>query len=315
QDTLLTHIDESNSKNEIWAKDASITRNNVLAMVNSVIEFKNKSWVLLATQIFMQDESRNEKSWKDNYDVSCCVSEDLELNGDEDDRYLTIEHRNYYGLLEDYSRCENECELCKDVKEISYGLDILDETNLLIPPAKLIRDLNLKPKYNNLSWVNSEGEEIILCNNNKSNYYRDIIKRSIFIRKDIYDEYIKSHRIKYFVFTKKIIPGHGYDDETSLHMEVVNGKIQKEYNNYNTRKIHANKDSKVKCENCIHGFNKKIECKRINVSNFPDFLNFYIEKNESLFNSEDIEIYTGKDEERSILFSKNTACTTTQSKK
>lgn len=296
QDTLLTHIDESSLKIESWVKNADITRKNVLSLINTPVVFKNKTWILLATQIFMQDESRSESSWKDNYDISCCVSEDLKLNGDEDDRYLTIEHRNYYGLLEDYSRCEDESELCKDVKEISYGSDIIDETNLLIPPAKLIKDLNLKPKYNNLSWVNSEGEEIILCNNNKSNYYRDIIKRSIFIRQDIYDEYFKSHRIKYFVFTEKLIPGHGYDDETSLHMEVENGEIQKEYNNYNTRKIHANKDSEVKCENCIHGFKRKIECKRNSVSNLPDFLNFYIEKNEDLFNSENVEIYTGKDE-------------------
>ena len=58
--------------------------------------------------------------------------------------------------------------------------------------------------------------------------------------------------------------------------QIENGKIQKEYNNYNTRKIHANKDLEVKCENCIHGFKEKIECKRNSVSNLPDFLKFYL---------------------------------------
>ena len=102
-----------------------------------------------------------------------------------------------------------------------------------------------------LSWENEDREKIILCNNNRNSYYSDPIGGTVFIRKDYYDKYVKSHRIKYFAFTERFIPETGFANKTSLHFEIVDGCIVKEIRNddRNDMRNHANNPL---CENCPH---------------------------------------------------------------
>ena len=175
------------------------------------------------------------------------------------------------------------------VKQISSYTELLDETNLLLPPAKLIKDLNLKPNYQYLSWIDSKGETVIYCNNNKSDYYKDFIKESIFIRKDYYDEYIKTHTLKYFVFTERLIPGHGFEDDTCFNLEIEKGKITKEFLHYKSKSILEDKN---RCSNCPHGLNKEHEKLRNSHFDFSKYLNFKLDK-EELSNAENVEIFNG----------------------
>lgn len=266
QDLALCNIDISMEKNEIWVKDAELTKHNVLTIIYSPIKFEKREWILLATQIFLKDGKKDISEWRDNYNISCCVSNDFELHGDEDDRYLTIEHRDYKGLLDDYCFINSEKSLCKKPGEISYQTNIFDETNLLLPPAKLIRDLQLSPNYKNLSWINKSGEEIIVCNNSKSSYYKDSIKSSIFIRKDIFDDYVKDNAIKYFVYTERLIGGHSYEDNTNFHLEIQNGKIVKEF--YNRSAANPKHYQEPRCTKCKYGLNKEHERYRNRPLNF-----------------------------------------------
>ena len=285
QDLSLCNIDVSMKKDEIWVKDAKLTKRNVLSIIESPIKFKKREWILLATQIFLKERNEGVSEWRDNYDISCCVSNDFELHGDEDDRYLTIEHRDYQGLLEDYSFINSEDSLCKEIGEISYQTNIFDETNLLLPPAKLIRDLQLYPNYKNLSWINKSGEEIIVCNNTKSSYYNDSIKSSIFIRKDIFDNYIKHNVIKYFVYTERLIGNHSYEDDTNFHLEIQNGKIVKEF--YNRRVANPKQYQETRCTKCKYGLDKEHErCrnKQLNI----EFIKLTLDEFNDLQN---VEIY------------------------
>lgn len=81
----------------------------------------------------------------------------------------------------------------------------------------------MRLNVSDLSWETEDKEKIILCNNNRNSYYRDPIGGTVFIRKDYFDKYAKSHCIKYFAFAERLIPETGYADETSLHFEIKDG--------------------------------------------------------------------------------------------
>ncbi|MBO5730710.1 MAG: hypothetical protein J6R67_05895 [Treponema sp.] len=285
QDKVLNSIDFSMKKDESWVKNATLTKENVLSLITKPVLRGKLEWMILSTKISLDDSTNNIDSWRDNYDISCCTSKAITLNDDETDRELTIEHRDYYGLLENYSDDSPEPELCMYVKEISSYTELLDETNLLLPPAKLIKDLNLKPDYQNLSWIDSKGETVIYCNNNKSDYYKDFIKESIFIRKDYYDEYIKTHPLKYFVFTERLISDHGFEDDTCFNLEIEKGKITKEFLHYKAKSI---LEDRKHCSNCPHGLDK--EHKKI--KNTRLFFPIGID----MFTNNNIEIFNGKEE-------------------
>lgn len=272
----LNNIDYSMNKNEVWVKDAKLTKKNILSLITTLIEHGKNEWIMLGAQISLKDSRKDTNSWQDKYDISCCTSGRISINGDENDRYLTIEHRDYYGLLEDYCCNASEPELCMTVRQVSAYNELLDETNLLLPPAKLIIDLNLKPDYQNLSWVNNKGEVVIHCNNNKSDYYADFIKRSIFIRKDIFDEYVRTHTLKYFVFTERLIPGHGFENDTCFDLEIKDGEITKEFLHYQISHVRNTLESRCYC--CSIGLNKEYE--RIRNKHFviPNIINLLISK-------------------------------------
>lgn len=289
QDKALNSIDCSMEKDESWVKNSILTKENVLSLITRPVWHGKYEWKVLATRVFLNDSSDTYNSWQDNYNISCCTSNEITINGDEEDRELTIEHRNYYGLLENYKDDSPEPDLCMYVKQISSYTELLDETNLLLPPAKLIKDLNLKPNYQYLSWIDSKGETVIYCNNNKSYYYKDFIKESIFIRKDYYDEYIKTHTLKYFVFTERLIPGHGFEDDTCFNLEIEKGKITKEFLHYKARNILENRK---RCSECPHGLDKKYEKLRNTHFDFSKYINFDLDKDD-LFNAENVEIFNG----------------------
>ena len=92
---------------------------------------------------------------------------------------------------------------------------------------------------------------MIICNNNKNSYYRDPIGGTVFIRKDYFDRFLEAHTVKYFAFTERLIPETGYADETSLHFEIINGKIVKEIKN-NGGYRRSNSANNPLCSVCPH---------------------------------------------------------------
>ena len=164
---------------------------------------------------------------------------------------------NYAGNLGDYKKCDSKPWLCKEVKNINYHSEIFDNTSLVLLPAELICYFQLTPVYANMSWINSAGEVVIFCNNNKNSYYTDPIGGTVFIRKDYLDEYRKGHILKYFAFTERFIPEIGYADETSLHFEIKNGVIIKEILN-NGGGFRWAAEINPLCANCPHDFDQKL---------------------------------------------------------
>lgn len=254
-DMILNRINIPVKKDEKWVKNPVITRENLLAFINPV-EDKGTEWIMISGRISIHEDIKGESKWKDTYDIWCCTSEIETICDDGNARYLTIELDDYCGNLDDYKNCCLKPWLCKDVKNINYHSDIFDNTSLVLPPADLISYFSLRPIYSDVSWINKNGDVVIVCNNNKNSYYTDPIGGTAFMRKDYYDEYIKKHTLKYFAFTEKYIPETGYADETSLHFEIRNGTIIKEIRNDGGRRRSIEEINPL-CSNCPHGYKEK----------------------------------------------------------
>ena len=63
--------------------------------------------------------------------------------------------------------------------------------------------------------------------------------------------FFEAHTVKYFAFTERLIPETGYADETSLHFEIINGKIVKEIKN-NGGYRRSNSANNPLCSVCPH---------------------------------------------------------------
>ena len=50
---------------------------------------------------------------------------------------------------------ELQC-LCKDVPLICSNSEVFDETHLVLPPAELIKNLNLRVSLSDMTWRNCE---------------------------------------------------------------------------------------------------------------------------------------------------------------
>ena len=249
-DYVINALEQPLPRDINWVKDVELTRRNVLHLIETV-KVKKQEWVLLAGRVSLHEEGKHDTKWRDTYDIWCCSSDKETINDDGNARYLTIELEEYLGELKAYSENKAKSWLCKSIKNIASQSEIFEETSLVLPPSDIIRYFNLELNVSDLSWETEDKEKIILCNNNRNSYYRDLIGGTVFIRKDYYDKYVQSHCIKYFAFTERFIPETGYAEETSLHFEIKDGQIIKEIRN-DGGCGGWNRVSNPLCDNCPH---------------------------------------------------------------
>lgn len=249
-DYAINSLEMPVQRDVCWVGNVELTRRNVLHLLETV-ELKRQKWVMLAGRVSLHEEDKYETRWKDTYDLWCCSSENETIYDDGNARYLTIELEEYIGNLNSYPDNESKPWLCKNVKNINNQSEVFEETSLVLPPSNIIRFFNLKLNVSDLSWETQDKEKVIICNNNKNSYYRDPIGGTVFIRKDYFDKFLEGNTVKYFAFTERFIPDTGYADETSLHFEIVNGKIEKEIKNNGVYSGRNNGDNPL-CSACPH---------------------------------------------------------------
>lgn len=251
-DAVINRLELPDAPNQEWAKDANLTRKNLLTLLLPV-ETKGVQWVLLAAGLRIRNEDNGSSDWIDTYDLYCCTSDKETIRNDGQARYLTIELEEFTGNIDEYSMCVEKPWLCKSVRSIAYNSDVFDDVVLTLPPAELIDFFQLKPVYTDMSWVNGDNEQVIICNNNKSSYYQNPITGTVFIRKDYLDKYLENHTLKYFAFSERYTEATGHPDETSLHFEIKDAKICKEIPN-NSDCDAETQDVNPECACCPHGF-------------------------------------------------------------
>ena len=256
-DYVINTLEQPLPRDIQWVKNVDLTRRNILHLLETV-KVRKQEWVLLAGRVSLHEEDEYDTKWRDTYDIWCCSSEKETINDDGNARYFTIELEEYLGELKSYPENEIKPWLCKSIKNVSSQSGIFEETSLVLPPSEIIRYFNLELNVSDFSWETRDKEKVILCNNNRNSYYRDPIGGTVFICKDYYDKLVQSHAIKYFAFTERFIPETGFADETSLHLEIIDGHIIKEicndggHNGWN----HVNNPL---CDNCPHANTTEIK--------------------------------------------------------
>lgn len=111
------------------------------------------------------------------------------------------------------------------VNAYNVGNDILAEIKLLLPPASLIKLMQLHYEGKSCTWNNDANEIIIVCNNNKYQYKGKLFSEDIFIRNDYYLKYDLANKLKFFIYTERRLEPYGFFHETSHHIEIFNNSI------------------------------------------------------------------------------------------
>lgn len=249
-DCIIEKIDFSMEKDQNWVENLELSGQNLLNVLTPVT-LNNTEWIMLAGQIKLYEKKKKFKQWEDIYFIYSCSSDDVFITNDGNARYLTIELELYEGCLEEYRYCINKPWLCKKGKLLNSETDIIDETHLILPPADIINFFDLHIEYSDMSWRNNENEVVVLCNNNKSSYYKDFIIGSIFIRKQYFDRFLEKHTIKYFSYTEKRLRS-GFEGSSSAHFEVENGNILKKIMRDDNSKIAEVSEQCIKCEHKLY---------------------------------------------------------------
>ena len=226
ENRTISRFEEPKRHDVAWVKDMSITERN-LCKLSECIEFRNENWVLIAGRVYLKGKSDGESEWSDTYDYWICTSDNYMLDESMENRYLTIELPDYKESMEQYTVLSPEPHRCHSVYSIVNNSEVFQDTTLVLPPADIIKELNLHVNYSDMTWRNEKGEIVIYCNNCKSSYLTDDMTGSVFIREKDLEYYLNGKKPKYFAFVEKRIPETGYADETSFHLQIENGKITK----------------------------------------------------------------------------------------
>ena len=254
---LLNKLDLSRTKDEQWWKDLNHTKSNVLAFMSPIV-FGGFEWVMIAGRVSVQD-SLEKLHWKETYDWFCCTSSEETLKEDGEERYLTIELKDYGGNIFEYASCGYKPWLCKSVPTIAYDSGVFEDTMLVLPPAQIIQMLQLTANLKEMSWMNTSGEPVIICNNNRSSYFHDPIMGTVFMRKDVFEQLQKTVTVKFFAFSEKYLDPKGYCDDSAYHFEVCDAQIVKLVANYQRDKQRTDREVPEFCQNCKYGFYKPVK--------------------------------------------------------
>lgn len=273
---LLNKVDFSRRKDEQWWSDLDHTKRNILDFLSPVV-FNGYEWIMIAGRISVQD-SLEKNVWKESYDLFCCTSSEETLNNDGKERYLTIELEDYVGNIAEYASNSNKPWLCKSVPTIAYDIGLFEDTRLILPPAQIVQGMKLTVNLEEMSWLNKSGERVIICNNNRSSYFRDPIMGTVFIRKDAFEQLKDMMTVKFFAFSEKYLAPKGYCDDSAYHFEICDGQIAKAVANDQRDRKETDRERPEYCQNCKYGFYKPVDWAEN--SSFAEFIKVYCAETE-----------------------------------
>jgi hypothetical protein len=212
----------------------------------------------------------NKYAFYDLHIISCASNYKQNLKN-ELDRSKTIEIKNYYGALNDYSN--SNIEVCRHIKHFSGNSYLLEETHLMLPPSTIIKTLNLHYDYMDSTWKDNANNIVIVCDNNSHKFYHTTVLHSVFIKENDYLRVAKKLKLFAYVFTER--KGHSNENRVSKHYIIRNHKVDKEINNYE----HIKRKTPFKCKLCkFHKIEKRK--KYLPNSDLEKFINEYLNFND-----------------------------------
>lgn len=237
-------------RDESWYNNVELSINNILSLLNP-IDYEGNKWIPISIQIhkFMFND-KHQHLYTESYDWTIGIDPIHRLIGDSNSSVLTIDRDIYNKNLNMYIK--NDFIKSVDIKSIKYDSKEFKNTNLSFPPSIIIKELNLKYDSTFSTWKNDRGEIIIYCDNNNSDFYKDVITNAVYIRKDYLDIISKNHQVVYWAYTEKNYLEKGWNEEASLHLELdSNGNVISKYQN--NALINNKNGFNKNCKKCKYG--------------------------------------------------------------
>lgn len=236
---LKDKIEQSSEKGKDWENDVKGIKENLLKLIEP-IEINNDKWIVLSASLRYSSKEKYRIEWLDTYLINSTFDSEKKLTG-VDDRYLTIEQKEYNESILDYT--EQNFEECTIMKPIKNSTSYFPDNYLILPPTNLINKLALHYSPNDSSWVTSKNEVVMISNNNDKIVFKDVVSNTLYIKEKFLNG-IKE-KINYFSFTSRS-KGEGYSEESEFHMQF--NSIQGEIASINNK----NQKSKdvMRCSQC-----------------------------------------------------------------
>lgn len=263
---LCNRIGLYDKKDYKWYKAIRKSINNCVELTKPIV-INGESWSLICGRFNLYTNNVSE-----HYSCFLSINSIRMLIGDDDSRYMTIENEEYIGNVNDYYKMNYDKNM--DIPNFqSNSVDIKD-TNTSFPPPEIVRILDLKYDFKTSSWIDNNGNIIILCDNNVKYYYKYPVSNSVYIKTSILNKLKLNNKILYWCYTEKRNEKHGWNDKACLHIEIdSDGKVISKFQN-NSLKTSKNKINN-KCENCKFGIYQKSQLisKDYNYNKLIDIIN------------------------------------------
>ncbi len=237
-------------KNTKWADSRRASFKSIKSILKPYC-VDGVEWIMLGCYITNHDYYKS-RGQKKNYSEECIIVSCATNYGKNRtrslDRDVTIEIQKYADSVVDYADLYSD--FCKIIPSIKTDRSLFDDNNLSFPPSSIISRLGLAFDSKRAAWVNNLNEVVILCNNNLYRWYKEDIGRTIYIKKEYFEEIKDVLQLYYYIFTEKLSyeTGH-YSNESDMHIIIKNDRIRKVCKNNGSKGTEIPRIYK-KCFNC-----------------------------------------------------------------
>lgn len=207
------------NKDRVWFDDIDEVYSEILDMIKSVRVGKTE-WQPIALSAKYKIRMGSDLVCSNEFIISIAFNSKQHINGNHDDRLLTIEHESFKGNIKDYKIGPGS--LCQVIEAPDEHCTITERNQILLPPPSLIRKLDLMFDSKTACYIDpSSGEIVIACDGTPGNYYEEPIHNLILIRKDVYDELVQGESIAFFAFSERFHKEDGYGNDCDRHWEFL----------------------------------------------------------------------------------------------
>ncbi len=219
---LETIIFQTSEKKKGWEDDVNDIKKNLFNLIKP-ISLKKEKWVLLSASLRYIHKTDNRYDWMDTYLLNSTFKSKKSLTGI-DDRYITIEQKEYSNSILDY--IDSDIDECSIMNPIKNNSEDFPDNSIVLPPANMIKRLALHYRPVDSSWIDKDGNIVIISNNNSKNKYNnDTITNTVYIKEKYFS--LLKNDINYFSFTSRS-RGEGYSEKSEFHMQynAIHGEIK-----------------------------------------------------------------------------------------
>lgn len=214
---LARRIVSPSGKPDEWFDDIEEACSEILGLLEP-IKLSGKLWHPIAVDARSKIRADAGLSRSNEILISCAFDCFEHIDGGRDDRYLTIEHKDFIGNMRDYPMQVGA--LCLVLPELDEEATVGAKNPVLLPPPSMVKALGLEYDSSKGVFVDAgTGEAVIMCDGNPGSFYEEPACGLILLRDDVFQKLAPKHRLTFFAFTERFREGAGYANKCNRHWE------------------------------------------------------------------------------------------------